>query len=323
MRHVFIINPRSLPEGKERDTLLDRIREKCRGLEYDIYFSTSGEDAAKYAQASCRDGAPTCVYAGGGDGTVRRIADAIHTFKNAVLSAIPTGTGNDFVRNFGGQKRFMELEHITDGEEIEIDLMQANDMVCANIINIGFDESVVSRVDSLQSFRLLKAFSYTLGVVLQLLKFPKECLQISGPDGVIYDNECLLAYFANGKYYGGGFKSASRASLTDGLIDNMIVRSVSRLKFISLVGKYKKGTLLDSPKALTVSQYGTAPEYHIRKSTPFRACLDGEVFSFTDLTIKILPKAIRFRFPKGGYEDAINSTTNQIDRTQHAVHECR
>ena len=46
-------------------------------------------------------------------------------------------------------------------------------------------------------------------------------------------------YSANGSYYGGGFKCAPIADITDGLIDLLIVKKVSRIKFLSLIIKLR------------------------------------------------------------------------------------
>lgn len=302
MKHLFIFNPNSLPQGKTRENLLSRIRETCKDLDYEIYFSSSQKDAQDYAANACAAGEEICVYAGGGDGTIRQIAEAILPFPNAVLSAVPVGTGNDFIRNFGGKKKFLELDYIQDGEETTVDVMKANDYICVNMINIGFDESVVRRVNSLRHFPLMsKSIAYTIGVVFQLLQFPKENLHITSEQTQLYNGECLLTFIANGKYCGGGYKSASEAKLDDGLLDHMIVHSVSRRKFLSLVGSYKNGTLIPQHKADDITSFSQLPAVRLQKDTPFYACFDGDIFTFTDLTVEVIPHAIRFRYPKGAF----------------------
>lgn len=299
MKHLFVFNPRSLPKGKVRDTLLQRIEKKCMGLDYEIYFPHSAEDAHAKASAACAGGEEICVYAGGGDGTIRQIAQAIYTYPNAVLSAIPLGTGNDFVREFGGQKAFAELDHITNGEEHTIDLIRANDHICANMINIGFDESVVSRVNKLSSkFLVGKSIAYTIGLIIQLIKYPKEHLHITYENGEEYNAPFLLTYIANGKYCGGGYCSASEASMHDGMMDTMSVFPLSRLKFLQLVGDYKKGTLLSKEKFRPLYRFTKTTKMNLRKDTPFNVCIDGEVFSFTELNVEIIKNAIRFKAPK-------------------------
>ena len=209
------------------------------------------------------------------------------------------GTGNDFVRNFGGKKRFLELEHITDGKEITIDLIKANDYICANMINIGFDASVVTRVEQLRSLPFMgHSIAYTVGLVIQLLRFPKEQMRMS-VNGESFDRRFLLTYIANGQYCGGGYRSASKAKLDDGLLDVMSVNPLSRLQFVGLVGSYKKGTLLDNEKLKHLYQFYKIETITFEKDTPFEACLDGEMCPFTKLSISVMKNAMRLRIPKG------------------------
>ncbi len=301
MKHLFIFNPRSL-KGKRRKELTDKIKEKCKNLCYEIYFSSSKEDAASKAKEACADGEEICVYAGGGDGSVHQMAQAIYGYPNASLSVIPVGTGNDFVRNFGGKKKFLELEHIADGEEKIIDLIQANDYICANMINIGFDASVVTRVEKLRKLPFMgHSVAYTIGLVFQLLQFPKEQLHIT-VNGEEFERKFLLTYIANGQFCGGGYRSASKAELDDGKLDVMSVDPLSRLHFFTLVGSYKNGSLLYKSKYDHLYRFYKTDKITFRKSTPFEACLDGEMYPFTELNIKVLKHAMRIRIPKGAQQ---------------------
>ena len=47
---------------------------------------------------------------------------------------------------------------------------------------------------------------------------------------------------ANGCYCGGGFHSNPEALLTDGKINVLFINNIKRLRFLSLVSSYKKGT---------------------------------------------------------------------------------
>lgn len=297
MKHVFLLNAHSLSDGKGQ-ALCSRIKEKCRGLSYEIYMSSSIEDARAKAIAEAETDEEVCLYAVGGDGTIHQIADAIYPFSNVILSAIPAGTGNDFIRNFGTKKDFLSLSHITDGVVHEVDLLQLSPFTCLNMVNIGFDESVVERVDRLRRLpAFLHPFSYILGVIIQLFRYPKEELRIEFDNGEIYEGKCLLTFVANGKYCGGGFKAASPAEYDDGKMDVMIVRPISRLAFLSMVGQYKKGTLIGTDKCDKIALYRQTHTLKISKKTPFRICLDGEIHECKSLDFSVLSRRIRFKAP--------------------------
>lgn len=297
MKHLFILNPMALK--KENKNFTERLYRECDGLDFEIYLTKSAEDGPRKAKEAAETGEELCIYAGGGDGVIQQIAEAIYPYKNVILSVIPLGTGNDFIRNFGSKKDFLTLRHIRNGQTKTIDLIRINDRICANMINIGFDESVVERVDRLRKFPLMnKSIAYTVGVLIQLVQYPKENLHITADNGAEYNGECLLTFIANGQYCGGGYRAASLASIDDGIMDMLIVHPLPRRKFIAMVGDYKKGTLLGTKKAEKVAEFHKVKKVTIEKNAPFHVCLDGEIVTFQKLEIEILPKAIRFKYPK-------------------------
>ena len=82
--------------------------------------------------------------------------------------------------------------------------------------------------------------SWDGGVVGELIKKKPLDLRVTltyenGETEVIKE-KLLLCAVANAKWYGGGFKVAPTADLSDGLLDVMIIRNVSRRTFISFVG---------------------------------------------------------------------------------------
>lgn len=124
----------------------------------------------------------------------------------------------------------------------------------------------------------------------------KEFLYFTFEDGTQTSNRLLLTLFANGAYYGGGFNACSAASLFDGFFDLMIVPPVSRLKFLSLVGKYKKGEIMQT-KFREQIIYKKCKSLTISKATPIRYCLDGEILTASELNLRIVPAAAKFIVP--------------------------
>lgn len=296
MKHLFLLNPATLHKKKEREALINQIKTQCNGQDYEIYFSSSAKGSCDKALSEAKKGDEICIYIGGGDGSIQMIAEAIYTYPNVILSVIPLGTGNDFIRNFGTKQDFLKLNHINNGTVHEIDLIKCNDRICANMINIGFDESVVRRVASLKKFPLMSnSFAYTIGVFIQLLKYPHEKLHIEYDDGTSYDDKFLLTFIANGGYCGGGYHSASKADIDDGLIDTMLIYPMSRFKFLRLVGKYQKGKIIGSKLQDSICIFKQVKHMTLSKDTDFHICIDGELIEAKRLEIDILPKALKFK----------------------------
>ena len=87
------------------------------------------------------------------------------------------------------------------------------------------------------------------------------------------------------------------ASITDGLIDLMIVKKVSRLKFISLVGKYKKGQHIDIKAGRPLEKFEDIIFYkkcrRVVISGINAVCCDGEIVETDRADIGVLPRAVR------------------------------
>ena len=103
---------------------------------------------------------------------------------------------------------------------------------------------------------------------------------------------------ANGAYCGGGFHSNPIASLLDGKIDTLFVSNISRLKFISLVGDYKKGTHL-TEKFKNIIRNGKFDEIKLSFDKPTNISVDGEIVTVNELVLSVLRGAISFLVPNG------------------------
>ncbi len=294
MKHLFLISK----ANSEKNKIIEMIERECDGLDYEIFISASREDTVSKARSEAQTGKELCVYACGGDGAINLAANAVYGYKNVTLSVIPMGTGNDFVRQFGGKEAFMSLSHIRNGVTKEIDLLKANDMICVNMLNIGFDESVVRRVDKLRGLPFMsKSIAYTIGVAIQFASFPQENLRIEYEDGNVFEGDFMLTLIANGKYCGGGYNAASVAEVDDGLMDVMTVYPLSRMKFISIIGAYKKGNIIGNEKHKALYEFHKTKRVTLTKDSPFYVCIDGETIQTDRLEVNVVENAIKFKYP--------------------------
>lgn len=302
MKYYFIVNPMA-GKGAHREELVESIRVACekRGIEYEIYRTKAVGDATDFVKSVCADEAnlPARFYACGGDGTLGEVANGAAGAKGAALGVIPVGTGNDFVRNFGNGELFFDIDAQIDGEEYAIDILKCNDMYAINMINIGFDCEVVKKTVKLKKSPLIPSkLAYIAGVVTTLIKKPGMKAEVSCDGSELESCEYLLTTFANGEFCGGGFHSNPEAALCDGVIDTLFINDVSRRVFVSLVGKYKKGTHLplEQKNILKNRKY---KKIELRFPQKQSASVDGELYDFDELCIEIVPNGAVFVAPKG------------------------
>ena len=101
---------------------------------------------------------------------------------------------------------------------------------------------------------------------------------------------------ANARWYGGGFHPVPDAQPDDGMLDVLLVNKISRLKAAGVIGKYKAGRYKELPDIVT-SYRCKKVTIHCDKESEVN--LDGELLMAKDATFEVVPKAIRFFYPKG------------------------
>ena len=302
MKHFFIINP-TAGTGKNHNDLVERIHSICRdkSLEYEIRFTEYAGHAkwiVSTVLAETRD--KVRFYACGGDGTVNEVASGLVGHPRAELAIIPVGTGNDFVRTFSVNTDFLDLDLQLGGKSRCVDAVSAGESIFVNMLNVGFDSKVVSTISRLRDKnRLMRGkFAYIISVAINFFKMPKTYLKCVFDDGEIIEGEFLLSAFANGQYYGGGFKAGADAKPDDGVLDAIFVRPCSRFVFLTLISKYKKGTLLESKRSLKYVIHKKCRSFTAEFSDDSDVCVDGEIVKQHLFNVEVLEGAVNLSVPE-------------------------
>ena len=299
MKHVFIINPAAgKVDSLESLTSLIATRDNC-----EIYTTKGPRDATEYIRARCTENPHERIrfYACGGDGTLNEVANGVVGFENASMGCYPCGSGNDFVKYFGGKKVFRDLDALLDAPEEEIDLMRVGDRYAINATHFGFDSAVAQTMMNVRRKKIIGGKNaYTTGVLVGLLKAMKNKCKVSvdgellNPKGVI-----LLCTIANGQYVGGSFRCAPRSANNDGLLEVCLVHPVSYLKFMNLIKGYTEGTHLDDPRFEKYLVYRRGRSIEVEAPEGFLYSFDGELIKQNRFTVEVAPRALRFAVPKG------------------------
>lgn len=303
MRHIFIINPAA---GKTDSTeiLRKQIHELKTEDSIEVYITKGAGDARIKAEKEASIGDEIRIYACGGDGTANEILSGIAGHKNCALGIIPLGSGNDFVKAFEPLTRedFLDIQRMVDGEEKEIDLMECNGNYSMNVMSVGFDAAVAKNVDKFKRLPLVSgSLAYKMSIVYCLFTKRKHKVKIY-LDGEAftkadYENTTLLAIGGNGRFYGGGFKAAPLAELSDGYMDFVHSNTLSVFKFVRMIGKYRKGEHIDNPK-LPFITFRRCKKIKFVAQEPVDINFDGEIFLEKDPEVTLLEKALRIILPQ-------------------------
>ena len=301
MKHIFVINPAA---GKDNSfENISRILDaQAVKVDYELYQTQAPGDATAYIREYCRTHKePVRFYACGGDGTLNEVVNGVVGFAHASMSCYPCGSGNDFVKYYGGKKVFWNLPELLSAKEEYIDLMRVGNKYAINATHFGFDSSVAQTMMNVRRKKLIGGKNaYTTGVVVGLFKAMKNKCRVTvdgellNPEGVI-----LLCTIANGQYVGGAFRCAPRSLDNDGLLEVCLVKPVSHITFMKLIKGYTEGTHLEDPKFAKYIEYRRGKKIEIEAPEGFVYSFDGELIRQNHFTVEVEHRALRFAVPKG------------------------
>ena len=261
------------------------------------YITKSVSDCRRFVAEACKNDPHTHFIVHGGDGTLNEAVSGIieaGAGSTAALTVIPAGSGNDTVRSL----------KCMQGDAFSLDLYSCNGRYGINMINIGFDCNVAASAGGFKKkYGIAGSLSYILGVFTEFFKPFGWHFKISATlaDGSLWETEddCLLCCVCNGQWCGGGFHTSPPSDMTDGVLELMLVKKVSRLKFLTLVGKYKAGQLIDPETKEVIPSLAHLVTYKRITALSLEGapqlCLDGEIVQENTAEIHILPHAMQYQ----------------------------
>ena len=297
MKHVFIINPAAGSRNRAQE-YAPMIRHACntRDLDFEIAISRCPGDCTRLAREAAETGEEVRLYACGGDGTLNEVMAGAAGFSNAAITVFSSGSGNDFVKIFDDPRAFYDLERLLDAQEATFDLIRCNDDLAINICCVGLDARIGNDVSNYKRLPLLHGFrAYAASTVVNVFRGISEHYKVE-VDGEILDDKFTFICICNGRFYGGGFNPVPEADPSDGKLDILMVKHISRAQVPFIIGKYKEGRYKELSK---IARYIRTDSIKVicDKSTPVN--LDGEIRWAETAEFKVAEEKIRFFYPKG------------------------
>ena len=297
MKHLFIINPAA---GSRNRTNMYQvaIHEACtaRNLDYRIAVSEGPGDCTRIAREAAQSGEEYRIYACGGDGTLNEVAAGAAGYPNAAVTVYAGGSGNDFIKIFNYPKAFFDIHRLLDADVAEFDMIRCNDDLALNICCVGLDARIGNDVARYKRLPLLHGFrAYAASTLLNIFKGISEHYVID-IDGEKIDGKQTFVCICNGRFYGGGFNPIPDADPTDGKLDVLVVKHISRLQIPGIIGKYKDGRYKELSH---VARYFKTDRVAITCDGDTPINLDGEIRTAPRAEFSVAQEKLRFFYPKG------------------------
>ena len=294
---IYFINP--ISGTKNKTALVDyiQLQTSIQNISYQI-LDTNKEGNYQYLPEKIKDEHITDIIVCGGDGTVSQIASFLLGC-DVNIGIIPMGSGNGLAFAASINTNYKKALKIAfEGNAKYIDGFTFNEKFGCMLAGVGFDAKVAHDF-SLQKKRGL--FTYLLLCIKNFFSIKPYSFKLN-IDNKQFETEALFISVANSNQFGNHVTIAPKASLSDGLLDVVIVNRMNKLlTMFSLLRQISLGKI-QSQKNLTQKHSGI--EYfhcekitiHNQSNAPLH--LDGEpISSSSTIEIKIIPKAFRLLQP--------------------------
>lgn len=279
------------------------------GVAYKARFTGGALNATEISRKSASEGYRKFI-AVGGDGTIHDVLNGIAeyvestegvSFSDFVLSVIPVGSGNDWVKSFGIPRDIrtavqLIAEEVTGRQDVvkvcvhdfsDMDAEPVNVSYMANIAGVGLDARVCEIVNRKkeQGKRGRKLY------ISALLYCIKHRVPVSASivcDGVeVFDGRYLSIAFGTGRYSGGGMRQTSLAVPDDGLIDVTVIPDIPLITIAKEVPKLFTGTF-HKVGVLTQARCRKVTVIPAKEADAEPAEVDGEVVGRAPVSMEVL-----------------------------------
>ncbi len=266
-RHLLIINPISGTHSKRG--LAERIGERLgrAGIDVDTYVTAGPGDATRRVREAVEKGGYDAVLACGGDGTVNEVARAM-CHAPIPMGIIPAGSGNGLARHIVIPVDPMRaLDAVIAGQVCRCDYAMVNGREFFCTCGMGFDAAVSDRFAASGKRGRM---SYVRSTVVEFMRYRPEHYVIETPEATL-ERDAFLVAICNASQYGNNAFIAPQASITDGLLDVVIIHKADALRTMLLGVDMMTGLLAHNRLVETLR----VPRLSIRRASG-PAHLDGE-----------------------------------------------
>lgn len=282
---VFILNPHSGTQSKDGlPTIIDDTLDH-RLFDHEARFTKYPGHAAEIALQCANEGVDI-VAAVGGDGTVNEVARSlVHT--DTALAIVPCGSGNGLARHLRipiDPHKAVALINHRNIESLDYGVINGLPFFCT--CGMGFDAFI--------SLKFAEAgkrgpLTYVENVLKEGLKYQPQTYEVEDDTGTICCQAFLIAC-ANASQYGNDAYIAPKATMTDGLMDVIIMEPFTAFDAPQISIDMLNRTLDKNSKIKTFR----AKRIHIHRAEPGAIHYDGDpIITGTDIDVHIEERGIK------------------------------
>lgn len=234
----------------------------------------------------------------GGDGTLHHMINGImkqnyRPTNNITIGVIPTGTGNDWVKNYkipNNIKKAIQLIKQNKRTHQDIGKLhlfnQNKEVYFNNAAGLGYDSFVVKNIPKYKKFGSL---SYLFAGLYSFQSYRTNHLSYLIDSRKIESNIFMIS-LGIGKYSGGGMQLTDYKNHKENYFDLTIIKSIRFIKIISNIHKMYNGRINDISETYCCH----AKAFETLNNKHYYIQADGELIGTGNIKIQLIPKAVEF-----------------------------
>lgn len=284
-RIVFILNPISGTSKKNGIPAIIESTLDSDKFDYIIKVTEYAGHASEIAHEA-KDNGTDIVVAVGGDGTVNEVARSI-VHSHTALAIIPCGSGNGLARHLMlpmNLKKCIDIINQCEIHDLDYGVINGYPFFCT--CGMGFDAFI--------SMKFAESgkrgpISYVENILREGLKYRPETYEIADETGT-KRYKAFLVSCANASQYGNNAYIAPQASMSDGLMDVIIMEPFDVLEAPQVSFDMFNKTLNQNSRIKTFK----CKKLHIHRKHAGEIHYDGEpVMTGSDIDVYLEEKGIR------------------------------
>lgn len=287
---ALLVYNRSAGQQETLQQLAAVIPILAEGIKELVLFQTS---APGEGEAACREQgeAYELILVMGGDGSVHECVNGIAALgQPPLIGILPVGTCNDFARSMNLPVELTSAARaLMKGQVRALDIGMAHDRVFTNFFGVGLITATSENINP-DLKGALGRLSYFISM-LQTVRSAEPFSYRMEYDGHSSEGEAIMIYISNGRYLGTRPLPFTFDSLTDGLLDVLIIREAGLPLLKELLSRKIEGEWKPANESIS---YVRAASIKLITDGPMKADTDGEIYMETPAAVSVKPRRLRF-----------------------------
>ncbi|HKM21562.1 MAG TPA: diacylglycerol kinase family protein [Lachnospiraceae bacterium] len=299
MIYIFIINP--VAGGKDRSENIRKFLSRKDNFQY-LVFDTDGpgqERALVEKMLVLFEDDVVRFFICGGSGTFFNAFSGVRDMSKVEMAMFPCGATNDFLKIFGrSRKHYYNMDNLVRGDTLALDYLKMDNYNATIFISAG----ITARIEKfVQHIRFLLSINFRVTYIIAFFAtfFSNQSIAYQVDiDGEDLSGEYGMVYIGNGIVMGGFYCPFKDALPNDGMMEVLLLKKISKLKFIHFMRLFQHGEIEKFDDSVVIRK---AKKITMKRKDEKDIVLncDGDLICQNKVQCELVERGMNFVVPRG------------------------